>query len=118
MHPSRYLSKRFPSKGNKDFTSLSLALDKSSSFEHLEMLRHGVQSRVVRLCDVQESSWSVCELPNNRSPSGVRNGCQNVRQLIHAKHYTKRCNVLQIQLFCWIAGAIFAIRANSGRRLI
>ena len=42
MHPSRYLPKRFPSKGNEDLATLFLALNKSSSFEHLEVLRHRV----------------------------------------------------------------------------
>jgi hypothetical protein len=42
MHPSRNLTKWFPSKGDKDLTTLLLAFNESGSFEHLEVLRHRV----------------------------------------------------------------------------
>ena len=78
MHPSRYHSQRFCSKRNHDLSTLSLPLDKSCSFENLEMLRHSVECRAVRLRNIQESRRSHCQLPNNRSPRRMRNGCQYV----------------------------------------
>ena len=42
MHPSRNLTKWFPSEGDKDLTALLLAFNESGSFEHLEVLRHSV----------------------------------------------------------------------------
>src|ERR1035438_3385017 len=82
MHPSRYFPKWFPSQGDKHLTPLLLPFNESGSFEHLEVLGHGVQSRVERLCDIQKSSRPVCEPANNCAPSRVRNGCQHVCQSI------------------------------------
>src|SRR5258708_6240656 len=59
------------------------------------MLRNSVKSHIERFCDLQESSRSVCQFADNRTPSWVRNGAQNVCQLIHEIHYTIRCNLLQ-----------------------
>jgi hypothetical protein len=42
MHPSRYLSKWLCSKRDKNLTALLLTLNEPSSFEHFEMLCHGV----------------------------------------------------------------------------
>jgi len=55
MHPFCYLPKRFPTKGDKDLTTVLFALNESCSFEYFEMLGDCVQSRVVRLCNIQES---------------------------------------------------------------
>jgi len=42
MHPSRYFPKWCPSEGDEDLTPLLLPFNESSSFEYLEVLRHGV----------------------------------------------------------------------------
>ena len=58
------------------------------------MLCHRIQSGVEWFCDIRRNrAGPICKLPNNRSPSRVRNGCQHVRELIHINHYTIRCNV-------------------------
>src|SRR5665213_1848407 len=59
------------------------------------MLRNGVKSDIKRFSNVQESSWPVCQPPDNRAPSRVRNGAQNVCQWLHGLHYTIRCNEMQ-----------------------
>jgi hypothetical protein len=106
MHPSCYLPKRLPTKGDKDLSTVLFAFNESCTFEHFEMLRYRVQSRVVRPCNIQESSRSVCQLPNDRSPSRVGNGCKDVCQLIHA-HITP-CGVMSGKPnFGTVAGTIF-----------
>jgi hypothetical protein len=47
------------------------------------VFRYGIQSSVEWLCDIQKSSWPIGELPNDCSPSWVRNRGQYVCQLIH-----------------------------------
>ena len=84
MQPSRYLSKWFTSKRNKDFATALFALNQAGSFEQLQVFRHRVQSGVEGLCDIQETSRSVGQLPNDGAASRVRNGDEDVRQLIHA----------------------------------
>lgn len=59
------------------------------------MFRHRVQGGVKRLGDIQKPRRPVCQLRDDRPTSRVRNGGQNVSQLIHTQHYTKRCNILQ-----------------------
>lgn len=84
MHPSGDLPQGFRAKGDKDFATLFFALNESCSFEHFEMLGHGVESCVVGLCDIEESSRPVCELPDYCAPCGVGDGCQDGRELVHA----------------------------------
>ena len=113
MHPSRYLPKRFTSKRDEDFAPLLLAFNQPGSFEQLQVLGHRVQSRVERLRDIQESGRSVCELPDDRSPSRVGNGCQHIGQLIHVIHYTIRCNVLQAHRT--VAGGVLFVNIRTLR---
>ena len=84
MHPSGDLAQRFRAKGDEDFATLLFPFNESCSFEHFQVLGHGVESRVVGLCDIEEPSRPVCELPDDRAPCGVGDGCQNVRELVHA----------------------------------
>ena len=99
MHPARYLAERFAAKRDEDFATLFLAFNQSRSFEQLEVLGHCVQGGVERPGDLQESRRSVCQPADDCAPGGVRNGGQDIRQLIHDKHYTQRCNVWQADFF-------------------
>ncbi len=92
MHPDCYLAEWFTSKGNKNLTALSFSLYESGSLEEFEMFRHGVQRRVEPPGNVQESSGSAGQLPDDRAPRRVGHGYQYVCQLVHA-YYTVRCNV-------------------------
>ena len=83
MHPSGHLPKRFCAKRNQYLTPLLLSLNEPRPLQQLEMLRYRIESQVVRFCDIQESCWPVCQLPDNRSPRRMRDGCQHVRELIH-----------------------------------
>jgi len=47
------------------------------------VFRYCIQSSVEWFCDIQKSSWPMRELPNDCSPSWVRNRGQYVCQLIH-----------------------------------
>src|SRR5437588_4018295 len=93
MHPPRNLPEGFTSKGYVNFSPLLPALNEARSFEQLQVLGHSVERRIERLRDIEKSRRSVCQLPNNGSPSRVRNGRQHISQLIHKDYYTIRCNI-------------------------
>ncbi len=95
VHPSRNLPKGFRSKRYVNFAPLPLALNQARPFQQLQVLRHRVQGSVEWLCNVRKSGRSTGQLPNNRSPSRMRNRCQHICQLIHGQYYTIRCNIVQ-----------------------
>jgi hypothetical protein len=84
MHPNRYLAEWFRPKGDDDLSSLFSAFNQPSSLEQFEMLGHRVQSGVERLGDVQETSGTIRQIPDNRPAGRVRKGVQYIGQLIHA----------------------------------
>ena len=99
MHPPRNLPEGFTSKRYVNFAPLLPALNEARPFEQLQVLAHSVERRIERFRDIEKSRRSVCQLPNNGSPSRVRNGCQHISQLIHSDYYTIRCNVPTSKFF-------------------
>ena len=83
VNPYGHIAKWLASQGNEHLAAALLAVDEARAFQELQVLRHCVQCSVERLGHIEEPGRSVCELPNDRSPGGVRNGDQNVRELIH-----------------------------------
>src|SRR4051794_22244286 len=83
VHPNGHLAQGFAAKRDDDLPTLPSTLDEPGSLKQLQVFRHRVQSRVERLCDIRESGRSLRQLPNDRSPGRVRNGAEDVTQVIH-----------------------------------
>jgi len=94
VHPTGDLPQWLAAKRDEDFASLLPALDEASAFEQLEMLRHRIERRVERFRDIEESRRSLRrESSNDRPARRVSDRREYIRELVHGRYYTIRCNV-------------------------
>ncbi len=82
--PVDHLTQRIPAQRNENFAALLPALNQTCPLQQLQVLRHRVQGGIIRQCQVRKSGGPVGQLTDYGSAGGVRNGCKNITQMIHA----------------------------------
>src|SRR5450432_1675150 len=98
VHPSRCQAKWFRAKRDENFPPSFFPFDQPGTLEQFEVLCNGVEGDIEQLGDIQETGRPVRQLSDDRATRRVRDGAENVRQLIHDGHYTIRCNDWQASM--------------------
>jgi hypothetical protein len=83
VNPLSHLTEWLCPQRNEDFTSPLLTLDKACPFQELEVLGNGIQGEVKWFGNVKKSPWTFRESDNDGSASGVRDGVENISQIVH-----------------------------------
>ena len=98
VHPSRCQAKRLRAKRDENFPPSFFPFDQPGTLEQFEVLCNGVEGDIEQLGDIQETGRPVRQLSDDRATRRVRDGAENVRQLIHEIYYTIRCNDWQASM--------------------